>query len=161
MHIEEVQAPPIGFRKAIPAMVKLHVVLRQHGKCATCGEHLNALSDTEFDHCPAIQLRTWDPFSKDTIPPANSIEHIFAKHCDCHDAKTFGTKATSRGSDIGEIAHTRRLTRKEQEFRQRLLAKAAGKDPESPKKQKRQWPKRKFNGGRNGNKDRPSSSFSS
>ena len=71
MHPELPLAPPPGFRKAIPDKVKLRVVIRQGGNCATCREKLGKLEDTQFDHVPAVQLRCWDPGAKDTVPPSN------------------------------------------------------------------------------------------
>jgi hypothetical protein len=138
-------APPKGFRKAIPDLVKLKVVLRQDSLCATCRERLGRLEDTQFDHVPAVQLRCWDPEAKDTLPPSNDVEHIFAKHTDCHAEKTFGSKASKRGADVTEIARTKRITRDTEEFRQRMLAKV---DPDVPQveepRRKRKWPKRPF-----------------
>jgi len=140
-------APPPGFRKAIPDKVKLKVVIRQGGACASCNEKLGKLEDTQFDHVPALQLRCWDPEAKDTVPPANDPEHIFAKHVDCHAAKTFGSKASKRGADVTEIARTKRIARETEEFRRRMLAKLM--DPnevaeEPPKRAKKKWPSRPF-----------------
>ena len=146
MQIETVSAPPPGFRKTIPLLVKLEVVLAQDGCCTSCKQRLGELTGLEFDHVPALQLRIWCEETKDTIPPANSAKHIEAKHADCHAAKTFGSKATGRGSDITEIARVKRLTRKEQEFRQRLLTKSDGVE-EPERKKKYRWPKRKFRSG--------------
>ena len=139
-------APPPGFRKAIPVTVKLRVVIRQDSKCSSCGERLGKLDDTEFDHIPAVQLRCWDPEAKDTVPPSNDETHIFAKHVDCHAAKTFGSKASKRGADVTEIARTKRIAKDTEDFRRRMLAKT---DPSievepSSKQPKRAWPKRSF-----------------
>lgn len=137
-------APPKGFRKAIPDLVKLKVVLRQNSLCATCGERLGRLEDTQFDHVPAVQLRCWDPEAKDTIPPSNDVDSIFAKHIDCHAAKTFGSKASKRGADVTEIARTKRISKDTEEFRRRMLAK---NDPDAeppPDRRKKLWPKRPF-----------------
>lgn len=139
-------APPTGFRKGIPVTVKLKVVIRQDSKCATCGERLGKLEDAEFDHVPALQLRCWDPEAEDTVPPANDEGHIFAKHVDCHAAKTFGSKASKRGADVTEIARTKRIAKDTEEFRRRMLAKGdpdAAVEPSS-KRPKRAWPKRSF-----------------
>ncbi|WLB84933.1 hypothetical protein [Bradyrhizobium elkanii] len=137
--------PPPGFRKPIPVTVKLKVVIRQDSKCASCGERLGKLDDTEFDHVPALQLRCWDPVAENTVPPANDEEHIFAKHVDCHAAKTFGSKASKRGADVTEIARTKRIAKDTEEFRRRMLAKV-DPDVELPreKRPKRAWPKRSF-----------------
>ena len=149
-----VAGPPPGFRKAIPLTVKLKVVLRQNGKCTFCKEHLGDLEGLEFDHVPALQLRIWCEEAQDTIPAANSVDHIEAKHIDCHAIKTYGSKATGRGSDISEIARTKRLTKKQEAFRQRLLAKQDGQPQEERKKPKHKWPKRRFNSGARNDKAR-------
>jgi hypothetical protein len=146
MQCEELpQGPPPGWRKAIPDKVKLRVVIRQDGKCATCGERLGTLEASQFDHVPAVQLRIWDPVVKDTVPPSNDVDSIFAKHIDCHAAKTFGSKASKRGADVTEIARTKRIAKDTAAFRQRMLAKT---DPdvevEQPKRSKKSWPKRPF-----------------
>lgn len=141
------KGPPPGFRKAIPTLLKLKVVLRQNSKCATCGEPLGKLDLTEFDHVPAIQLRTWDEEARDTIPPSNDESCIFAKHDNCHDAKTFGTKASKRGADVTEIARTKRIAKDTENFRRKILAKNdPDADPEAQqeRKPKKQWPKRPF-----------------
>jgi hypothetical protein len=144
-------APPPGFRKAIPDLVKLKVVLRQNSQCATCGERLGKLEDTQFDHVPALQLRCWDPEAKNTIPPANDVDSIFAKHTDCHAAKTFGSKASKRGADVTEIARTKRIAKETEAFRQRILAKGDADASVQEQKPKTRWPKRPFGRrGRNG-----------
>ena len=137
-------APPKGFRKAIPDLVKLKVVLRQDSLCATCRERLGKLEDTQFDHVPALQLRCWDPEAKNTIPPANDVDSIFAKHTDCHAAKTFGSKASKRGADVTEIARTKRIAKDTEAFRQRMLAKGDPEAEPQPTRPKKQWPKRPF-----------------
>lgn len=137
-------APPKGFRKAIPVLVKLQVVLRQDSLCATCRERLGKLDDVQFDHVPAVQLRCWDPEAKDTIPPSNDVEHIFAKHIDCHAAKTFGSKASKRGADVTEIARTKRISKETEAFRQRILAKSDPEVEPPPDRKKTRWPKRPF-----------------
>jgi hypothetical protein len=138
-------APPPGFRKAIPDKVKLEVVIQQHSLCATCGQRLGKLADTQFDHVPALQLRCWDPEAKNTVPASNDKEHIFAKHVDCHAQKTFGSKASKRGADVTEIARTKRIAAETEDFRRRMLKKS---DPETevapPKRPKKHWPKRPF-----------------
>jgi hypothetical protein len=137
-------APPKGFRKAIPDLVKLKVVLRQHSLCPTCGERLGKLEHTQFDHVPAVQLRCWDPEAKDTIPPSNDVDSIFAKHVDCHAAKTFGSKASKRGADVTEIARTKRIAKETEAFRKRILAKGDPEAAQPPARPKKQWPKRPF-----------------
>ena len=156
----EMLAPPKGFRKAIPVAVKLDVVIRQEGRCKACGERLGVLADTEFDHTPAIQLRTWDEAAQDTVPTANDPDYIEAKHADCHQAKTTGRRGTSKlnaiDGDAQRIAKLRRMEeRRQEEFRRKLLASSGEEDPppERPPKPKRKWPTRPLrSGGWNGTK---------
>lgn len=145
MDSELPQGPPAGFRKTIPVLVKLQVVIRQNSRCTACGEHLGRLEDAEFDHVPAIQLRCWDADEKDTIPKSNDPEFIFAKHVRCHAEKTFGRVGGSkRGSDVTEIARTKRIAKDTLEFRRKMLAKSdPSVGPPEPKRKKR-WPSRPF-----------------
>lgn len=146
-------APPKGFRKEIPCHVKVDLVLRQGGLCQTCGEALGASSATQYDHVPAIQLRAYDPEAKDTIPASNDIEHLHAKHKDCHLAKTTGRKGESKlnavHGDVAEIARLKRLTADQEAFQRRILSKGEPKEEgvDSGKKKSR-WGKRPFPGGK-------------
>ncbi|RWX72596.1 hypothetical protein EOA24_00510 [Mesorhizobium sp. M2A.F.Ca.ET.039.01.1.1] len=123
-------------RKAIPDRVKLIAALRRMGL---------TIEQVQFDHNPALELRPIDPETGDTIPPANSPDHIDLLLITEHKTKTFGRggdkRITTAGSDIGNIKKLRHLTKDEEAFRRRLLAKAEG-EPE-PKKKSR-WPSRPF-----------------
>jgi len=148
MQREEVKGPPVGFRPAIPVRVKLDSVIRQEGRCKACGEKLGVLEDTQFDHVPALQLRSWDPEEKNTVPPANSADHIEAKHKNCHLKKTTGRKGESRkgdaaNGDVPRISKIKRLSKDEAAFRQRLLEKADPL-PETAPTKKSKWGKRPF-----------------
>jgi hypothetical protein len=46
-----------------------------------------------------------------------------------HKVKTFGSKATTAGSDIHGAAQDKRIQRKQAEFKARMLAKATGEVP--------------------------------
>jgi hypothetical protein len=135
-------------RRAIPARVKLQVVIRQEGRCAACNEKLGKLEDTEFDHVPALWVREWNQEAQDTVPPANDPDALFAKHVDCHRAKSSGRRGektvTSHGSDAHAKGKVNRLTRQQEEFRSRILAKDAGE----PVRRKSRWPKRPMKGRR-------------
>lgn len=148
MDANTVHAPPKGFRKAIPCDVKVDVVVRQDGRCASCGERLGTLRETQFDHEPALQLRSFDPGTNDTIPPANDPEALKAKHKVCHAQKTTGRRGESDKNavhgDVAEIARLRRLTQQREEFQRRLLAKGSEEARDGPERKSR-WPKRPFN----------------
>src|SRR5688500_6555466 len=133
--------PPTGFRKAIPVKVKLEVVIRQHSLCAKCKERLERLDGVEFDHVPAIQLRCWDADAKDTSPRCNDPEFIFAKHADCHKAKTFSSKDELSRGDVTEIARTKQIAKNTDAFRRRMLAKNDPKQEiKDTKPKKKKWP---------------------
>ena len=86
--------PHIGLR------LKLEVALRQLGlDPKTC----------QLDHDPALarRLRNEDGTY---FPDANDPKYLVWLDPETHKLKTFGkSKATTSGSDIGEIAKTRRL----------------------------------------------------
>lgn len=117
-------------RKAIPIGVRL----------AACLDMLGLLGiELDWDHNPALALREIDPVTGDTIPSANDPRYIRPMLREDHRMKTFGSKATTAGSDIHAIARVKRLARKQEEFRQRILEKLP-KEDRPPSK----WPKRGF-----------------
>lgn len=154
-------APPVGFRKAIPTKVKLQVVLSQGGLCKSCGQRINDVENCRFDHRPPIQLRCWDPEAQDTVPGVNDPEAIEALHKDCHDIKTTGRRGESRLSardgDVAAIAKVRRITKDQEAYRKRMLAKGDpdAEEPEPKAKPKFRWPKRSFNSNRKRAEARP------
>lgn len=84
----------------------------------------------DWDHFPALGLRDFDEATGKYTPDANDPKFIRPLGYDDHKRKTFGNGATTRGSDLGEIAKTRHLTKAEVAFRSRLLAKEPGKPRE-------------------------------
>lgn len=95
--------PPVGWRPpALTGSVKVSIVLHQLGYCGcdSCKPLAEEILRHEinrqpppagqkpmrifwaqhirFDHRPPIHEREWDPFLKDTIPPANDITFIRA-----------------------------------------------------------------------------------
>lgn len=85
----------------------------------------------ELDHVPALALRAVDPATGKHVPHQHDPAHLVWMTKEAHAAKTFGTGATTRGADAGDIAHGRRLTKKHQEFCANLLRKEAG-EPKPP-----------------------------
>lgn len=115
-------------RKAIPDLIKLLVVLRQNARCTHCSERLgDNLSSINFDHRPPISTRAIAKDATDYVPAQLDPEYIEALHVDCHSTRTHGPgnerRITTRGGDIGDAAHIRRVSAKHQEFRSRLLRK--------------------------------------
>ncbi len=117
-------------RRHIPLGVKLDACLDMLGLLG---------KNFEWEHTIALGLRERDPITGDTIPPANDPRYIRPMLREDHRTKTFGTKATTAGSDIHSIARVKRLSKKQEEFRQRLLEKLP-KEDRPPSK----WPKRGF-----------------
>ena len=124
------------------------MLLRQGGRCAACKTRLEDLPSINFDHRPALVARRWDDAADDFDPPGNSPDHIEAVHLACHAVRTFGPggekRVTTRGGDIGEAARTRRLTKKQEAFRQRMLATSDDPSPEPTKPRARKIPSRPF-----------------
>lgn len=130
---EPAPAPPKGFRPHMPLSVKLEAALRALGL---------TLETVDFDHCPALQQRVWNPAANNTEPPANDARYIVPREREAHREKTSGgkTKAKAQG-DVTEIAKTKNLAESQAEFRRRMLAKEPGAEPE----RKSKWGSRPFN----------------
>lgn len=110
--------PPPGFRKAIPLLVKLQVLLTQGHVLDENDERVEHVEDLTWDHCPPLQLRRFDFKAWDTIPPANDPFYIIARAKAPHERKT-------REIDIPQIAKTKRLTDEQRAFRNRILEKTS------------------------------------
>lgn len=118
---------------------KLRVVVRQ-ATCPLCGGKLGAVDGLNYDHVVPLALGG-----------ADDVENLQAVHADCHAAKTRGRGATTHGSDIHAIAKTRRLTKKEEAFRARLLERdaptaylPADHEDRGSRRPKKPWPSRPF-----------------
>lgn len=99
-------------------------------------------TEVNIDHRPPVSERPYDEDKRDTVPSANDIAFLEVLTKADHDVRTFGTKATSSGSDAHSRAKVRHLTADQAEFRRRLLAKTEGEsEPE-----RTSWPKRKIQG---------------
>lgn len=98
-----------------------------------CGQPLPRMQDCEFDHIHARALGGSD-----------EIDNLQPLCPSCHKVKTNGLggekRIASNGSDKHAIAKARRIAKREEEFRQRVLAKAEGREPE----RKSRWPSRPF-----------------
>ena len=128
--------PVRTLRKAITMRAKLQSALLAAGYD---WEAITTPGAIHFDHTPPLGLRARK--GKDFDPPQGDARFIRPMLAADHRRKTSGTKATSAGSDVHAIAHAKRLTKQQQEFRDRMMAKDAGEEP-PPKRSK--WPTRKM-----------------
>lgn len=130
------------YRRHIPIGVKLHAALLALGFTE---DEING--GIQWDHDPPLALRFIDPETGQMIPAANDPRHIAPKRTSEHKTKTFGTRATTAGSDIHAIAKVRRLVKDPpggEEFRRRLLYREDSSEPERKSRPKRKWAKRPF-----------------
>lgn len=74
-------------RKSLSKAMRDFVKTRQKGLCA-CGCGAQLQDGFHLDHDPPLELRVWDDAIGDTVPPANSLQHLFGLTPDCHRRKT-------------------------------------------------------------------------
>lgn len=101
-------------RRAIPKAVKVAVVNRQDGLCRCgCMQPVSAepRTGTKFDHRPCLRLRNISEDGLDYDPHQHSERHIDAICREEHDRRTFGTGATTAGTDTGAIKKERKRGR--------------------------------------------------
>lgn len=98
-------------RRTITARLARDIIIRQIAEgsivrnngsariaCALCGGPISTCEKTEWEHMQALERGG-----------ADDETNIRLSHRTCSKRKTFGKGATTRGSDIGEIAKTKRL----------------------------------------------------
>lgn len=107
-------------RQHVPYSIKLAAALLQLGLDP---------KTAELDHNPALARRRRLPDGR-YDPDESDPRFLQWKAPEAHAEKTFGRggekRITTAGSDIGEIAKMKRLTKDEEAFRSRLLAKEPG-----------------------------------
>jgi len=102
-------------RKAIPRSVKDKVLIRQGDRCAECSVLFRGGDKIEYDHRPAIIMRSVNVEGTDYHPPQNDPDHIDALHKFCHLKRTVGRipgaerTITVKGSDAWLAAKFRKL----------------------------------------------------
>lgn len=124
-------------RPAIPVMARLHAALFQLG----FEPH-----EVECDHDPALELRAYNPETREYSPSANDPRYLVFRPKAEHAAKTTGRKGESRkcdqsNGDTPRAAKLRRIEREHQEFQRRLLSKG---EAQETTRQKRKIPSRPF-----------------
>jgi hypothetical protein len=131
-------------RPHIPMQVKLDAALLQLGldpKHVRLDHH-PPLSQRRYRHYKPLDL----PWQTIYDPDANDPRYLQWLSTEAHAEKTTGRRGTSklskRGGDISEIAKTKRLEKKQSEFRQMLLTKGEVSPVIKPKKPKRKIPSR-------------------
>ena len=102
--------------------------------------------ELEYDHMPPLGLRERILDNQGNIigyiPDENDPRYIVPMIKEAHRRKTNGKPHDASSGDIHKVAKGRRLHKKHEEFRRRLLSKGSEQIEERPKK--RQWPSRKF-----------------
>src|SRR4051794_14439853 len=98
-------------RRSIPRRVRAEILLRQEGRCADCGTRL-IIGIFVFDHRPPLALR-------DETDDPNDPDRLAAICWTCDEQKT--------PRDIKEIARTKRLAEKHQDFLERQRDKVPGR----------------------------------
>ncbi len=84
-------------RTHIPLKTKLAAMCLRF-TCPVCGKKLGPLDGLDWDHVQPVALGG-----------TNDPENLQPLHKACHRLKTSGSKATSYGSDVFNIAKTKRL----------------------------------------------------
>ena len=94
-------------RAEFSTVTKLRAMAR-YGRCPgvpekgiACGKPFGRLEDVRFDHV-----------AREEVTHDNPEENCRPLCQACHDIKTFGTHATSAGSDVHMAAKTKRIIRK-------------------------------------------------
>ncbi len=119
--------PPKGYRPYIPVERKIRAALRAAG--------IDPDQPYEWHHDPPIQLRPWDPFIFDTVPAVQDDRYIVPLQKAAHRERT-------AKRDIPEIAKTKRLAKKQEAFRSKMLKQI---DQETVAlERKRSWGRRPF-----------------
>ena len=98
-------------RRSIPRRVRAEIMLRQEGRCADCRTRL-IIGFFIFDHRPPLALR-------DEADDPNDPDRLAAICWTCDEQKT--------PRDIKEIARTKRLAEKHQDFLERQRDKVPGR----------------------------------
>lgn len=103
-------------RREPPLSVKLAVALRALGVKE---------DDIEFSHEPALGLRAINADGTDYDPPQHDPNYLFIRTRAAHKHITFKDNGTGR-SDITTIAKVRRLTKEQEDFQRKVLARPCG-----------------------------------
>ena len=104
-------------RRIVPRRLRAEIMLRQEGRCADCGTRL-IIGFFVFDHRPPLALR-------EEADDANDPERLAAICWTCDQQKT--------PKDLKEIAKTKRLAEKHQDFIARQGDKVPGRPVPSRK----------------------------
>ena len=103
-------------RRSIPGRLRAQIMLHQDGRCVDCGTRL-IIGFFVFDHRPPLALR-------EQGDDVNDPERLAAICWTCNERKT--------PKDLKEIAKTKRLAEKHQDFIERQRDKVPGRPAPSP-----------------------------
>jgi len=125
-------------RKSVPLSVQLETAKRQLAQFMGCDARALRL-----DHDPALNFRPMNEAGKDTVPAANSVDHLKWMIEPDHKAKTFGPgnekRIHTRGSDVSEPRRLDKISDKHKDFCARVFSFEKKQKPRNAK-----WPKRRF-----------------
>jgi hypothetical protein len=137
-------------RRPLPDWVKWTVITQQKACCKDCQWPLQRPNEVlgnaaeakciEYDHRPPLSDRDTIPQIGDWWPPQHHPNYIDALCTDCHKKRTFGTKATTAGSDVHRRAKTRRIHKQIAEHAERMDDKRRSRK----RKPRSRWPSRKI-----------------
>lgn len=95
-------------RPGITLECKVEALLAQGVLCPCgCGEIIKK-GEGQFDHWPALELRTYDPATKKYSPDANDPKFMAYRKTGHHDKKTNGPGGEKRITAKGGDNHTRK-----------------------------------------------------
>lgn len=95
--LPKVKLPP----RRKPTLAEQVLILARQAKCALSGEPLVDYANIQWDH-----------FQERALGGKDTDENWQAVLKAAHDKKTFGTKATSAGSSIHKVSHTKQIIAK-------------------------------------------------
>lgn len=108
---------------------------------------LNALGllgkNINYDHRPPLSHRPYDAATGLYTPDENDPKYLFPVLAEENKRLADGDPAKPLSGDTSIAAKLKRISKDQDQFRARLLAKDTGDDP-PPQKRKRLWPRRRF-----------------
>lgn len=126
-------------RRAVPMKTQRDLALAQLADAMRKLGMVPVDTDIEWqlDHYPALCHRQVDEATGQHIPHQHDTQYLVWMTKEAHARKTHGNGATTKGSDVGDNAHNKRVAQREVEHREAVAAKS----PAAPAPAPRQKPK--------------------